>query len=302
MTVNGEVYFLFNLTLDFLLLWATGVWAGEVVRPWRCLGGAAFGAVYALAALFPAGSWLWWLPSKVGAALVMIGLAYGWIGWRATVKLTGVFFLIYFAAGGASLAIAASGAQGGWGRGVFWLRRTNLIPAAVLATAVLGRQVIGLLAHRLGRRLQTVVAEVEFAGRSVKLNALVDSGHHLVDPLSGEPVLVAAFRPLREVIPAELVPLFEGGAEPDPAEVALRCAPTPWGPRLRLIPYRSLGRPDGLLPGFRSDRCRVWLREREIASRPVIVGITAGDLEQDRGYDALCPPEMLARAHEAGGR
>lgn len=135
----------------------------------------------------------------------------------------------------------------------------------------------GRLFRRTGSR-QTALLTVWLGGRSVTLQALVDSGNLLADPLDGRPVVpveIAAIAPL--LSPELLACLREGDSAPE------RLCRLPEATRLRVIPAAT-ATGQGLLIGLRPDR---------LTLRPTARG-------EELEVTALLAPLSLPPSGEAG--
>lgn len=121
-----------------------------------------------------------------------------------------------------------------------------------------------------GRTLPVLVA---CEGRRQLIRALADTGNHLTDPLTGAPVLVVDEAAARRILPPG-ISLGQRGLR-SPAE-ALATLSGVWEPsRLRLLPYRSVGVPNGLLLAVRVDSI-------EVNGRPfpgTLAAVMPGELE-----------------------
>lgn len=304
MVINVDVFFLLNLAVDYLLLWAAGTWCGEPVRPWRTLGAAAIGAAYAVLSLLPATGWLLSLPLKLLVGLLLVLVAYGHTSWPRTWRLWLVLVLVSLAAGGLTVVLGPAllppaGAQPGlWGQAALWLHAAGLTPpllvTLVLLTALGGRYVLQALTMRMQKQRQSVVAEIVLGPRKARLQTLVDTGHHLRDPFSGEPVLIAGAPALTGLLPPEVSRIYSRGGSVDAQEAVLGLRHSNWAGRLRLVPYRAIGRPPGLLLGIRADRVTFWQAGRRVAERgPLTVAVTEGAVDGQGAFQALGPPELV---------
>lgn len=304
MVINVDVFFLLNLAVDYLLLWAVGAWCGEPVRPWRTLAAAAVGALYAVLSLLPAFAWLLGLPLKMLVGLLLVLIAYGHQSWQRTWRLWLVLVLVSLAAAGVTVVLGPAllppaGAEAGlWGQARQWLHATGLAPpllvTIVLLTALGGRYVMQALTTRLQKQRQSVVAEIVLGPRRARLQTLVDTGHHLRDPFSGEPVLIAGAPALTGLLPPEVSRLYARGRAVDAQEAVLGLRHSRWAGRLRLVPYRAIGRPPGLLLGIRADRVTFWQAGRRLGERsPLTVAVTETAVDAQGAFQALGPPELV---------
>lgn len=295
--VDVDVVFGLSLAVDALWLWAAGVMAGLRVRPWRVLLAAALGAAADVLSLFPAGAWLRSWPVRLAGTAVLLGLAYaGAAPLRSAGRL-----LLYFYAAGVGIAgitlLLGSGVQRGvlLRAGAAGLVAVPAVPASsplVLAGAALllvgGRLVLGSAVAWRRARAGVVPVRVEIGGESVQMQALVDTGNRLRDPLSGAPVVVADRRALGPLLPPELLE----GPPADPVELAA-ALPPPWAGRAALIPFRSVGVPDGVLLALRPDRILVQGRPLD-----ALVALAPHPVDPAGRYHALVPD---APVHPEGG-
>lgn len=130
--------------------------------------------------------------------------------------------------------------------------------------------------------LAEVTVQVE--GRCVTCCGLVDTGNRVVDPVSGDPVIIIEYRVIRDVLPLswqQLAAGLEGAAAGDGLSIS-----GGWDRRLRMLPFRALQGTGGLMLGMRPDL--VVIRE-SIRVTSVVVGVTCESLSGDGQYQALIP-------------
>ena len=121
---------------------------------------------------------------------------------------------------------------------------------------------------------------VTLNGRTVRLDALVDTGNTLADPLSDAKVLVAEWEAVRGLFDAAL-PVEE--ALRDPVEGAAALAAALGAQRVRMIPYRSVGVSSGMLLAVRVDGAVIGGRVEE----RLLVALCPGKLSANGNYTAL---------------
>lgn len=266
-----ELFFL-NGLIDYLLLLLAGRLTGASLRRGRILLGAVLGGVYAVGAALPPLGWLRAGGMKLALSLAMVWAAFGggrqiWRCWLGFLALSAGFAGVVYAA---ALLSGRDAVYGAYAR-ISW--RVLVLSFGVCYAAV--RFFLSRLPRDLARG--PVKAEVRLADRTVALSALRDTGNSLTDPISGCPVLIAGAealsplfaRSLPRPVPADAAALFRLLSE-DPV---LR-------PRLRLIPYAALGKPEGLLVCFRPDGVAV-----EGVPRELLVAVSPAPIAG--GYDAL---------------
>lgn len=298
--VYGDVFFLMNWAVDAVCLWLAGRYAGLAVRPWQLAGAAALGAGYALASLYPAFAPTYSPLGLVALSLVLVAVAYHPLDGRALLRATACFYLASLALAGGALAGARlldrHAAALGWVRGAVGLDAPAVLVGLVAATALVGWVAWGALVRRRWRDALTVAGEVVLGKARAPLVALVDTGNRLRDPLSQAPVVIVHYPAVARVLPAEVRGLLDQAGVEDVGRLADRLSGVGWGARFRLVPFEAIGRPRGMLLGFRPDG--VVLREggRVVVTRDVVIGLVSQPLAPDGGFNALVPPELLESA------
>ncbi len=109
-----------------------------------------------------------------------------------------------------------------------------------------------------------VTVLIDFRGQKRMLTALQDTGNTLQDPVTGRNVLVVGADIAREMIGLTQEELLH------PLETMEK-----WGDvGLRLIPYRSVGQPGGMLLAIQPDSLQIGKEERKdlVAFAPQIIG------------------------------
>lgn len=250
--VYVDSVFVLNALMDYLLLLCTGRLAGVTLRRRRYALGAVLGGAYAVAVFLPGCGFLSLLPVKLAAGVLLSVIAFG--AEARLLRLTLLLFAVSCAMAGCVLGL---GLLAGSGvpvvRGVFYTDVSAKVLLIAAAAAYLVLTVVFRAAARHGLGGQLVRVRVYLGGRSAALTALLDTGSALRDPVTGAAVLVvspgamdgALPSPVRRLLTPELLrfppDLLEPLRQTDPAL------------RWRLVPYRAVGVPEGLLLAVRSD-------------------------------------------------
>ncbi len=269
--VYVDLLFLLNLAANYLLLLGAGRMAGAVLTRWRIALGAAAGALYAVLIFLPGLMWLSAWPCRIACGVGMAAIAYG--GEARLLRPTVLFF---GAAAGLAGAVLALETLGGFSltleRGVLY-SRTDL--RLLLLVFVGCYFVLSLFFRRAGQTGggERVEVEIALAGGSAVLTALVDTGHSLVDPADGRPVVVAEASRLAGLLPRWADPSDPVGSVERCRRMGLRGA--------RLIPYRAVGVDCGMLLAMRT----AWVRRGDKKTDGLLVALSPTALGE--GYQAL---------------
>ena len=211
-----------NFLVDFLLLMGADRLAGFPHRPLRCMLAAGVSGIYAgLCMNFSALGMFFWLFAVMA---LVCAVAYG-------LSLTALRRSVLFAL----LRLAVMGIASG-GRGM-----SLLAAAAVVSLLCL----LGFGGRAYGR--EYIPVELCYRGKKLRLLALRDTGNMLRDPITGQAVLVV------DAAAGETLLGLSGGLLADPVAAVASAGV----PGLRLLPYRSIGSPQGLLAAIRLDNTKV---------------------------------------------
>ncbi len=289
-TVYADLLFLINFSMDFLCFYITAKLLHRKFPPIRALLSSIVGGVYSVAILFAGLVPPLELVCDIGTGLLMCMLVFIGRGvgfWKYTVSSL-AYVGVSVALGGMMTAIfnmlnllglpLGSISESGDGMPV-WLFAL-LAAASGVATLAGGR----FLRKKQSERSADI--EITYAGQTVKLAAVCDSGNFLRDPVSGKSVIVTDLSSVEKALPNELVRAVRA----KDASMLTKLSPDS-ARRLRLVPSRTaLG--GGMLFAMTPDRLTVSLcgerpHEVEALIAPVELMSTAG------GFQALIPPELI---------
>lgn len=244
MVIYIESVFVFNVLVDYLLLFGAARLAGRTVTRRRLLLGAAVGGVYAAVQLF--------LPQSVVFLLLSLALmgAAAYRGSGRAVKLTLLFFLSSCGLAGIVVLLGQNlGSMARLARGVV----TADLPWGVFLLAAGASYLLLSVVFRCGAartRKETADVVITCHGKTARVRLLRDTGNTLCDPLTGFGVPVVDRHALGDLISEE-----EATALPR-------------------IAYCSVGNTDGTLPllrcdGITVDKIRIGPRAVALAEHPL---------------------------------
>ena len=201
-----------QILVDFLLILAAKRMFSEYIHPVRALLGALVGGVYCTACVVPSLAFLegrfWYAVSIILVCASCFGLD------RQAVKAAGVYCL---------LRVAMDGL----------LRNQDRLQPLAWGAVFCGVCLLGFYGNR--QKQQYLPVELCCGENRAKLQGLVDTGHSLRDPVTGRAVLIVGAdvaKVLTGLSPQQL-------ADPVQSMGAL--------PGLRLIPYKTVGKGQGML-------------------------------------------------------
>ena len=244
MTVYLDLVMLVNFLVDLLLLVAAQRLCGYPLRLKRVILSAGIGAIYAGACVLPGFRFLGNMFWRLAVLGLMSVAAFGWNRW--ILRRSAIFVFLSMALGGIALGLGNGGT-------------VALIAAAGAVCAICA---VGFRGNALVKEYVSV--KLTYGGVTRELTALVDTGNALKDPITGLSVLVVGADVAKQLLgltQEQLLSPIETMAE---SKI----------PGLRLIPYRSVGNPNGMMLAVKMER--VCMDDQEIgevvAFAPQILG------------------------------
>ncbi|WP_300282294.1 sigma-E processing peptidase SpoIIGA [uncultured Subdoligranulum sp.] len=240
-----DVLLLVNFLAAYFLLLAAGLLGGQRAGFVRMLFGSGAAALSSLILFAPEQPYPVQLAYKIGTALIISAIAFGWKNKRRLFTIACWYAALNIALAGAVLLVILR-------TGTRMLQTGNLavyLRISPLLLVVLSG--ICCLAVEGGTRFftkrkpasETVGLELELGNLTIHLRAALDTGCHLTDPITCLPVLVVSFPDAKDRLPPSvrnyLSAWFAGQAPGEP----------PQGTKLRLIPCDTAA-DRSLLPGF----------------------------------------------------
>lgn len=248
--------FLGNLVMDYAILWTAAKLSRVPVHKARLLAGAALGAFYALAVFIPGAGFMQSVWFKTVASAVIVAVTFFPLTVRMFLICLGCFFLSSFMLGGLVLGI------------IFYLNyyfplsswdvvgrviTNNFWPGIMLGLMALwatGRGFIALLKKGKFDDLFRIPVFISSGGKQVKVEAFLDTGNQLRDPMTQNPVVVVEYDYLKPILPEEVKTGFEREGETDIWAILVSLNGSSLVSRFSAVPFQSLGCTNGIMLGF----------------------------------------------------
>lgn len=244
-TIYIDRLFALNFIIDYFILLGSAKVSGVKLRRQRYVISSVVGALYAALSVLPDAEFLSLAPIKLVSGILMALIAFG--KEEKLLRCTLVFFAVSALFGGAVWAISLGSGVSASGAVYIPLSMPVLVFSFGIIYAVLSLA-FRCTAKNAGRQVFEV--EVTHNGSTAELRALYDTGNGLIDPVTGDGVMIASVSALCKLIPnCEAICAENISDFPEY--------------KLRLIPYRAVGTSGGLLPAFRPEKITVNGKERD---------------------------------------
>lgn len=281
-----------DLFMDGVLLWTAGAVVRRAVRWRRLVLGAVFGGLYnfflALAKDGFIGGWAWMSSPLVLLVLVpgtMLLLTYLPAKPRVLLRLAGSFFFLALLTYGLAYTFLELLKLRGYAFSPLFL-----VLLEIGLTLAVGEIGWGVVHRRAVAGLCRIPLAVKIGPIDLTLCGYLDTGNHLRDPLTKKPVVVLDYAAIREHLSVEARTFIESVGRGD--DLPDLPADDPWTTRIRIIPYRSVQKEAGLMPGLRTDLIRLGRDGDGRSFRSLVVGLDLSGGLGDEDCRALVPPSL----------
>jgi len=296
-----DIVILENIVINYLILLVTSRFSKNRTSSLRLFLGSVAGTAYlVLMILLPDTQVYATLFSKFLLSVAMVAMAFNFRKISAFMKTLALFYATTFIFAGAAFALMFFSKDWGIVRNGLLITPLTFIDAkltelllAVAVALIIFRVVWDTVQSKFVKEKLLVDISIAVENKSIELSALVDTGNSLHDPLTNLPVVVVEFSAIRDLLPDDIKSIFERNCENDLDSVTATISSSDWFSRFRLIPFKSLGRENGMMIGFRPDYIEIGADDGKKDIRDVIVGIYNRTLSANDQYRALMNPELI---------
>lgn len=300
MVVYADILFFENLLANCLILKLTGDISGLALKTIRIILSSAIGAIYAVfAVIMPSTAILSALGTRVIVSVIMVLIAFRIRNISEFLRRWGMMLLSAFLLAGCTYALS-SVLEGGavtYG-GLMYISPQGILKAFLLSAGlciVLVRPIGRILSGKAFKEGSIIPVYITMGNKSVRLYALVDTGNSLIDPVTGYPVMVVEADSIKTILPPEIYSSILSNNMGFCTGTGEESTKNPWLKRVHLIPFKSIGKENGMLTGFRPDAVRVGKEGSFKEVNDVIVGICGIKLSNNARYSALVGPATLSK-------
>jgi len=297
MTLYADMLFLVNFVMNTFVLWVVSkITRNKKKARWLFIGSAAMSLLYTLLIALEPLRFINVALSSVVILTIGIFIAFRPNAVKAFVKILLITYGISFTVGGLGMALFfltdiphtvyfIYNERGGIIQTVSW----QIVLAGAVLSYVLIKLGLKFMEYNTLKRQMLCHVQVSLGEQDTTFDALVDTGHSLKEPLSQNSVIVVEFERVKEFLPDGLKILFYEKKENVLTEL-LTTEENTFYKRIRMIPFTSLGRANGMLIGFRPDSVTVEGK----TPQEVIIGIYNDKLCKNDRYHGLLSPELIS--------
>ncbi|WP_432665203.1 sigma-E processing peptidase SpoIIGA [Wukongibacter baidiensis] len=282
--------------MNFIILHITSYFCKYQGKTFKLGLGAAVGALYAFIIFFPSLHFLLSFSMKLVASMLIIVISFTPEKFRDFFKYLSVFYLVSFVFGGTAFALFYfTNFNTILSNGIFYSNNFSFraLFYSVAVAYVLIVISIGFLKNKINKENLYKQIIIEFDSKKKEINALIDTGNTLADPISQFPVIVVEYNAIEELLPDGIKDIFRDDNSKKLENVSTILQSSNWMNRFRIIPFTSLGKENGILIGFKPDKVMLEIKGDEMNITKTIIGISTNRLSKNGDYRALLNPDIL---------
>lgn len=295
MTIYIDVVFIENLIINYIILFATSIIIKIKVKHIRLILASTLGAIYSIIAYMSILEMYSSVILKIILSVIIVYIAYNPQNVKNMWKYLVIFYMTSFVFGGAAFALIYIVKpqdilmKNGLFLGTYPLK--TIILGTIVAFVVIVTS-FKLVKSKISKKDMFCTIKININKVEIETKAMIDTGNLLKEPISNTPVIVVEHTLLYDCMPKEILNNLEnilgGDFENISEEVKNK-----YISKLKVIPFSSLGKQNGMLIGIKPEELTVINDENENKINNVIIGIYNKSLTKRGEYRALIGIELL---------
>lgn len=293
MTVYVDIILLENICMNFIILFASAYIMKIQIKYLRIFISSLIGAIYAVLVYANILAIYTNIIMKIILSICMIYVAYKPKSLKGMIKELILFYLVSFALGGCAFALLYIVKPQ-----EILIRNGVYIGTYPIKIALLGG-IVGFVITYIGIRAvkNKIVKNEIIYTTQIKINnkfkltkLLLDTGNMLKDPLTNSPVILVEKKILETLVPEELIKIMEQKNGGDINEILEE-----YKKRIRIIPFTSVGKQNGMMIGIKVDEVKVITDIDEIVNKDAIICLYNRNFSKSKKYFGLIGLDLLER-------
>lgn len=294
MTIYIDVIIAENLIMNYIILYATSLISKSKTSWIRTFNASLLGTSYVVIAYVSKLDMYSNILLKIILSAIIVFIAYNPKDIKKFIKQLTLFYLTTFTFGGvATYLIYVLKPQNiiienGMYKGTYVLK--VIFMGAILGTIIL---LISFKFYKNKITKKDIMCKLKiiFKDKEIIVNAIVDTGNMLKEPLTGNPVVVVEKTSLYDLLPKEILNNTESILGGDFNKIPEKIK-TEYVQKLKIIPFSSLGKQNGMLVGIKPDKVIIINEDKEEKKENIVVAIYNKSLTKKGEYNALIGMEL----------
>ena len=290
-TIYIDIVLLENLVMNYIILLGTGYIIKARIKHIKLIISSLIGAIYALLAymeIFPIyANFI----TKMILAICMIYIAFKPKKIKGLIKELIVFFLVSFSLGGCAFALLYMikpqeiFVKDGVYIGVYPLKIALLGGITGFVITYISFKVVK---NHITKNEIIYNAIIKIEEKKLEIKVLLDTGNMLKDPITGDTVIIIEKEKLYDILPLELLNNIDNFFEFDNKIIK-----NEYQTRLRIIPFTSVGKRNGMMVGIKADYVSIITDIDEIKKDNAIICVYEKKFSKTDKYSGLIGLDIL---------
>ena len=300
--VYPDIIFILNFLLDYILLFLVKKINKRESSLLRRMIASAFGAL--IAAIVGMNPWMnrfvRFFVMNIATSSIMLMIAFGRLRKSEMLKQMLVLYLITYTAGGLinslyyhtniRMQLITIG-----NRLIYSNLSIKYIMAAALISLAFSVFFIWMIRKYRSKPGAYLKTELRYGDNRIFTKALRDTGNSLCEPISGKPVIILEKPLLFDLLSKEqqeefnmIEKIYYGKGVIQENLDGIHTL------SVRIIPYQSIGKPQGILPGLVIDKVLIHTDNETICIENVIAAICENQLSAKKDYQVILHKDMVS--------
>ena len=295
MTIYIDVVLIENILMNYIILFTTGLILKIKIKHLRLILASFIGAIYSIIAYMGILEIYSSIVLKIILSIIIVYIAFNPQNIKKLWKDILIFYMVSFVFGGAAFALIYIIKpqdilmKNGLFLGTYPLK-TVLLGAIVAFIIII--TAFTVVKTKISKKDMYCQIKIKINGKYIKAKTMIDTGNMLKEPITNTPVIIVEHTLLYECMPKEILNNLEniigGDFSPVPEDIRKK-----YISKLKLIPYSSLGKQNGMLIGIKPETVKIITDEQEEERKNVIIGIYNKSLTKKGEYRALIGIELI---------
>lgn len=296
MTVYLDVVLIENLCMNYIILFATSYILKIKQKHIMMILSSLLGGIYAIATYMGVLKIYSNIFLKIILSIIMIYLAFTPNTIKLLIKELIFFYLISFVFGGCAFAL------------LYFIKPQNIlirngsyVGTYPIKIAILGGIVgftiivvaLKLIKSKLRKKDISYEITIWLGEKNITTTAILDTGNMLKDPITLMPVIIVEKETLKEILPNSILDNLKNIIGGDVPKEVYEDENLKYITRFKVIPFKSIGKENGMLLGFKADKVTIKQEEKIEIITKVIIGIYDYKLSKKDEYHALIGFDMI---------
>lgn len=297
MTIYIDIVLLENIIMNYIIIYATAIILKKNKRHIRFFIASFIGAIYSILAYISILKIYSNIFLKIILSIIIVYIAFNPQNIKKMWKALAIFYLVSFVFGGVAFAMIYMVKpqevlmRNGLFLGTYPFK--TIILGAIISF-ILIVVVFKIIKTQISKKSMYCDIEIKLNEKIINTKAMIDTGNLLKDPITNVPVIVVERSLLYECLPKEILNNIEkilgGDLDSIPENIKNK-----YMSKLKIIPFSSLGKENGMLIGIKSEY--IILKNSELEEdkkiKNIIVAIYEKSLTKKGEYRALVGLELV---------